>query len=73
MSELRSESHDVVQAVCEQADTWRASVAQAKTDRDLLVDAIREAQNAGVPELRIAREAKLHRMSMRRWLGKVKR
>lgn len=59
--------------VIDRANDYRSQKERINESRQLLVEALREATQAGVPELRLCRDAGLARMSVRRWLGKSPR
>lgn len=53
------------------ADNMRLAKMAYDKERDTLIDAIKIARSSGISELAISREARLNRMSVRRWLGKM--
>lgn len=59
--------------VVDRAREYRAQKTRTVESRELLVEALKEAAQAGVPELRMCKDADLSRMSVRRWLGKSPR
>lgn len=59
--------------VIDRAKDYHDQKARTAQVRNELVEALKQAQTLGVPELRLSREAKLSRMSIRRWLGKSSR